>query len=151
VGDSNNAVSGGGAVAIAYRYFTILNTDFLFCESRVNKDGGSICVYNACVSFINCSFLNCISSGNGGGFGCLKDSVKEIKFADCIFGSNVANGNGGAINNYLPYLTCEGCSFFHNMAVTKGGAINAENDVTLTNVVIIRNIKMEVVHVLLMI
>jgi predicted outer membrane repeat protein len=54
---------------------------------------------------------------------------------------NVAGGNGGAINSSTALLICDRCSFLHNMAVTKGGAIFAVKDVVLTNVVFIRNIK----------
>jgi predicted outer membrane repeat protein len=123
------------------RNFTILNTGFLFCESRMKRKGGAIRLYNSEVTCENCSFLNCISNGDGGGIGCVEGSEKEVELLRCIFGSNVADASGGAIYLDKPVMYCDDSSFFHNMAVTKGGAIYAGSGSEFSYVVFIRNIK----------
>jgi hypothetical protein len=149
---------GGGAIAFdasSSNVLSIENTSFLFCESYglITYDGtnesdprvgGAIRLVNTGIFCRNCSFLNCITTRDGGAIGLCSNTNIEgtIELERCIFVSNVAGDRGGAIDARRMTLKCTNCSFLHNLAKRFGSAVaaNITYSVEYIGCVFVRNI-----------
>jgi hypothetical protein len=96
------------------------------------------------VDCINCSFLNCFSTTDGGAVGSSVSilSDKDILFCNCTFSSNKANETGGAIMINFWNIKCSNCTFLHNIAKTSGSSVYCRltGNHEFISVVFIRNI-----------
>jgi hypothetical protein len=129
--------NGGGSISFHGTTLTILHTVFLYCssyglslftgiETEDGRVGGGVRLSDAGGYFKNCSFVNCVSSVDGGAIGVYNESSVDEKLLEldgCVFVSNVADQRGGAVDVRFIALNCEKCSFLHNKAGVSGSSI----------------------------
>ena len=124
----------GGAIAVDEDQEAIIRNS-TFTSNTVSEGGGAISGNNGAKVFIYDSNFEDNSSDDVGGAIAVQDGVLEI-YGDSNFIQNEAPF-GGAISTYGSILEIDGANFENNKALGyddgSGGAINAENFVTIYN------------------
>ncbi len=133
--EDNSAVAGGGGVAMgdAGTHATFTDCQISGSTSGSNFGGGGVrIVSDATADFIDCAFLNNISSPGIGGGAHITTGAK-VTFTRTVFSGNHAGGGGGGGLNAGgpqngPQVTAINCQFYDNTTDGGGGAIRAGID-----------------------
>ena len=132
--EDNSAVAGGGGIGMddAGTHATFTDCQISGSTSGSNFGGGGVRIgSDATADFIDCAFLNNISSpGIGGGAHILTGA--KVTFTRTVFSGNHTSGGGGGLNAGGPQdfsqVTAINCQFHDNTTDGGGGAIRAGVD-----------------------
>ena len=128
---TNNSGKYGGAVAIVGGNLTIAdNAQVVFQSNRAKTYGGAIAsLHNITIAGL-VKFIN--NSANQGGAIASSSYVTIADNAQVVFQGNRAKTNGGAIYSFQP-VTIAGSVQFTNNSANQGGAIDSDDNVTITD------------------
>ena len=119
-----------------------------FRNCRTDQAGGVINFYSGSMTFVNCRFNNCQSTGTptlppqgGGGAVAGYEALEGIRFINCVFKNNQTYSRGGAVSIYTGIVELSGCLFIDNRSTNReGGAVYIyEADTTIANCTFIEN------------
>lgn len=103
-----------------------------------DSSGGAILCLGTSPEFINCSFEDSFSKGQGGAVYC--DEGSSPRMVDCIFSDNTSREGGGAMacaGN--AYVVLESCQFLRNEALQGGAILTSDSSIRIVGCQFHRN------------
>ncbi|HEX37457.1 MAG TPA: T9SS type A sorting domain-containing protein [Candidatus Cloacimonetes bacterium] len=138
--ESCDADKGGALYIELYENISIVNSDFIFCQSN-EFSGGAILMNMSNTALIQeCNFDNCTVFTVGDGGGLYSQDIMELSLIETIFQSCSSPAYGGGIQCYeVVDAIIDSCSFFSNISGSGGGLSIHDSNVQITHSILREN------------